>query len=499
MTGEVEADGAGTLAREMGLLGLVATGVCSMVGAGINVIPIMVQRNVPGIGPNVTAAFALAMVPAVLAALSYAAMASAMPRAGGSYVYASRSLHPYLGLLASFSQWLGLSFAMGVVAYVLVPFVRDISLSFGLQGASATMETGPVRLGLALFFLWTSTFLNLVGIKTYERAMTVLMVLGLLGGAIVIATGFAYDQGDFLAAVAARDGVRVTPVASRSLPLAALLSAVAILFSSFIGFDSIAQTGSEARNPSVTLPLATGISILSVGAFYLLFTAAVYHAVPWYFIAERAVTSDLTAPGLLGYLLAPAWTAAVVGFSAVALFNSLPGMMLAVSRLMFAWAEDGIFFRSVSRIHPRWRTPHVAILLSSFMATAGIFGCHFAGDFFLGVDVLVIGMLVNFTLVCLSVVFLSRRNPALAGGFRVLTSRSAQIVFGGAGAILLGVLLAAQVAKDLSAELGGWYYRSTWVYLLAVGAVSLLFLVRWKSLRRAGVDLERLYSTLPLE
>src|SRR3972149_11027717 len=109
LTREGEAEGAG-LAREMGLLGLVATGVCSMVGAGINVIPVMVQRNVPGIGPNVTAALALALVPAVLAALSYAAMASAMPRAGGSYVYASRSLHPHLGLLASFSQWLGLSF-----------------------------------------------------------------------------------------------------------------------------------------------------------------------------------------------------------------------------------------------------------------------------------------------------------------------------------------------------------------------------------------------------
>jgi len=289
----------------------------------------------------------------------------------------------------------------------------------------------------------------------------------------------------------------VTPVAAKALPLAPLMAAVAILFSSFIGFDSIAQTGSEARNPHVTLPLATGISILSVGAFYLLFTAAVYHAVPWYFIAERSVTSDLTAPGLLGYLLAPAWTAAIVGFSSVALFNSLPGMMLAVSRLMFAWAEDGIFFRSVSRIHPRWRTPHVAILVSSMTATAGIFGCHFAGDFFLGVDVLVIGMLVNFTLVCLSVVFLARRNPALAAGFRVLKSRSSQIVLGGTGAILLGVLLAAQIAKDLNADVAAWYYRSTWVYLLAVGAVSLLFLMRWNGLRRAGVDLERLYSTLP--
>jgi amino acid transporter len=499
MTSEVEAEGAGTLAREMGLLGLVATGVCSMVGAGINVVPIMVQRNVPGIGPNVTGAFALAMIPAVLAALSYAAMASAMPRAGGSYVYASRSLHPYLGLLASFSQWLGLSFAMGVVAYVLVPFVRDISLSLGFPGAAAAMETGPARLGLALFFLWTSTFLNLVGIKTYARAMIVLMILGLLGGAIVIATGFAHDHADFLAAVAARDGVQVTPVASTALPPSALMAAVAILFSSFIGFDSIAQAGSEARNPHVTLPLATGISILSVGAFYLLFTAAVYHAVPWYLIAERAAASDLTAPGLLGYLLSPAWTAAIVGFSAVGLFDSLPGMLLAVSRLMFAWAEDGIFFRSVSRIHPRWRTPHVAILASSVTATAGIFGCHFAGDFFLGVDVLVIGMLVNFTLVCLSVVLLARRNPALAAGLRVMKSRWAQVVFGGAGAILLGVLLVAQIAKDLSAPVAAWYYRSTWVYLLAVGAVSLLFLIRWKGLRRAGVDLDKLYSTLPPE
>jgi amino acid transporter len=422
-----------------------------------------------------------------------------MPRAGGSYVYASRSLHPYLGLVASFSQWLGLSFAMGVVAYVLVPFVRDVALSFGLAGASATMEKGPVRLALALAFLWSSTYLNLVGIKTYERAMIVLMVLGLFGGAIVIATGFTYDQSDFLAAVAARDGVEVDPVAAEALPFGALLAAAAILFSSFIGFDSIAQTGSEARNAGVALPLATGISILSVGAFNLSFTAAVYHAVPWYYVAERAATSELTAPGLLGYLLPPAWTAAIVGFSAVALFNSLPGVMLAVSRLMFAWAEDGIFFRSVSRIHPRWRTPHVAILASSFTATAGIFGCHFAGDFFLGVDVLVIGMLTNFTLVCLSVVFLARRNPGLAAGFRVLKSRPAQILLGGSGAILLGVLLAAQIAKDLSAELTAWYYHSTWVFLLALLLVSLLFLIRWKGLRRAGVDLEKLYATLPPE
>ena len=117
------------LARDMGLMGLVATGVCSMVGAGINVIPFMIQRHVPDIGPHVLAAFAIAAVPAVLAGLSYATLASAMPRAGGSYVYASRGLSPYLGFIASFSQWFSLCVAIGVVSYVLVPFLRDIAVA----------------------------------------------------------------------------------------------------------------------------------------------------------------------------------------------------------------------------------------------------------------------------------------------------------------------------------------------------------------------------------
>ena len=100
--------GTGTgLAREMGLLGLVATGICSMIGAAINVIPFTLQRTVPGIGPYVLPAYLLATLPAILAGLAYAILASAMPRAGGSYVYASRALSPYLGFVASFSQWFG--------------------------------------------------------------------------------------------------------------------------------------------------------------------------------------------------------------------------------------------------------------------------------------------------------------------------------------------------------------------------------------------------------
>ncbi len=124
------------LAREMGLLGLTATGICAMVGAAVNVIPFMIQRQVPGIGPNVLPAYLLGAVPAVLAGLAYAMLASAMPRAGGSYVFASRALSPYLGFVASFSQWFSLSVVMGVVSFLITPFLRDIAVALQWPGAA---------------------------------------------------------------------------------------------------------------------------------------------------------------------------------------------------------------------------------------------------------------------------------------------------------------------------------------------------------------------------
>jgi len=87
-----------------------------MVGAGINIVPFALQRSVPGIGDWVLVAYGIAAVPAVLAALCYAMLGSAMPRAGGSYIYASRAIGPYTGYVASFSQWFGLCMALAVVS-----------------------------------------------------------------------------------------------------------------------------------------------------------------------------------------------------------------------------------------------------------------------------------------------------------------------------------------------------------------------------------------------
>ena len=486
------------LRRQLGLLGLAATGICSMLGASIYVIPFMIQRNVPGIGDWVLPAFLFAAVPALLAAMAYAILASAMPRAGGSYLYASRGLHPYLGFVASFSQWFGLSIVIGVIAYIIVPFFRDIAIALEWTNAAVLLDTGIVRVGLALAMIWGFVWVNVLGGKFYERTLIPMMFLMFLLGGIVIVAGFYFDQADFAASLLEREN-RTVPEGNASFDLATFLAAAAILFSSFIGFDAISQAGGEAKRPGRNLPLAIGIAILTVGTYYFLFTAAVYHAVPWSFVAEEAMTKDITAPGLFSYLLPGVWALAIVLGAAIALINDLPAMLLAVSRLMFAWAEDGIFPRWIARVHPEHHTPRTAILLSGVMASIGILGSHFAGDLFLGVDIMVTSMLVNFLLMCVTVLSLPNRNPVLAREVKVLTARPWQLLIAGAGVVMLSGFLVIHVAKDLTADTAAWYFHSTPVWLIVMTMATGIYFRELRKLKREGVDIDALFKELPPE
>jgi len=479
-------------------MALAATGICSMFGAAINIVPFMIQRNVPGIGSHVLEAFLFAIIPAIFAAIAYAILGSAMPRAGGSYVYASRSLSPYLGFIASFAQWFGLSIAIGVVSYVLVIFLRDIAAALGWAETALFLETGYAKVGIALAFLWTFVYVNIRGGKLYEKILVPMMFLMFILGGIVIVAGFSFNQEDFEIALKAKEGVQIKAEKS-PFDFRIFLAAAAVLFSSFIGFDSIAQAGGEAKNPGKTLPLAIILSITVVGAFYFLFTAAIYHAVPWNFIAERSLEQDITAPGLLSYLLPAGWAVAIICGAAIALINDLPAMLLAVSRLMFAWAKDGIFPKAIANTNASFNTPHVAILLSGAMASLGILGSHFAGDFFLGIDILVTSMLVNFLLMCLSVYFLRKKNPEIAKGIKVVKSRGVQLFVVIFGSLMLITFLIVHVVKDLNTEVDAWYFHSTFIWLIVMAIASLIFFRETNKLKKRGVDVDGIFSKLPPE
>lgn len=485
------------LDRQLGLLGLTATGICAMLGASINVVPFMVHRSVPEIGAYVLPAFAFAAIPALFAAFAYGALASAMPRAGGSYIYASRGLSPYLGFIASFSQWFGLSIVIGVIAYVIVPFLRDIAVALDQDSLAAALETGWIRVSLALALIWIFVGVNIRGLKAYTRTLVPMMFIMFALGAIVIFAGFSFDHGDFSSAILEQESRSVVAMPDAEWKWMAFLSAAALMFSSFIGFDSIAQAGGEARNPSRNLPLAITLAIVVVGSFYFLFAAAVYHAVPWWFVAEEALNKDITAPGLLSYLLPAGLAVAILVGAAIALINDLPAMLLSVSRLMFAWAGDGIFPQGVARVHTRFHTPHLALIISGVISSIGVLGSHFAGDFFLGIDIMVTSMLINFLLMCLTLLNLPRANPALAGKVTALRNRRAQVFVGVAGTVMLTGFLVIHIWKDLSAAVSAWYFHSTWVWLVVMALGSVVFFTRRTALLKSGVDLKARFSQLP--
>jgi amino acid transporter len=487
------------LTRQMGLLALTATGVCSMLGASINVVPFMIQRNVPGIGPYVLPAFVFAAIPALFAALAYAILASAMPRAGGSYIYASRGLNPYLGFVASFSQWFGLSIVIGVIAYVVVPFIRDIAFSFGWESLTIALETGWVRVSLALMLLWTFVLVNINGTKSYERTLLPMMFVMFALGAIVIVAGFSFDTNDFLIALKEKESRNFTPVSHIDFDWRVFLSAAALLFSSFIGFDSIAQAGGEAKNPTKNLPKAILLAILGVGCFYFLFASAVYHTVPWSFVAQEALIKDITAPGLLSYVLPASLGIAILIGAAIALINDLPAMLLSVSRLMFAWAKDGIFPSSISKVHPKTHTPHVALIVAGIMASIGILGSHFAGDFFLGIDIMVTSMMVNFLLMCITLITITKMNPELASDISVIKNRTLQLFIGWFGVISLSSFLIIHTYKDLTKVTEAWYFHSTPIWLIVMSIASILFVYKWRQLSSKGIDVSNHFKKLPNE
>ncbi len=485
-----------TLNRSLGLLGLTATGVCSMIGASIYVVPFMIQRNVPGIGPYVLPAFLFASIPAIFAALAYSILASAMPRAGGSYLYASRALHPFWGFVASFSQWFGLSIVIGVIAYVVIPFFRDLAFALDWTVLADWLDQGLVRVVLALVILWSFIGINILGLTFYERILIPLMVLMLVLGLVVIVGGLSYTQEEFLAALASKEG-RSVDLIEVPFNWTTFLSASAILFSSFIGFDSIAQAGGEAKNPVRNLPRAIGLAITLVGLFYVSFTYAVYHTVPWQFVAEEALSKDLTATGLLSLLFPAEIGIAILLGAAIALLNDLPAMILSVSRLVFAWAEDGIFPKSLAGIHPKFHTPVPAILLSGGVSSLGILGSHFAGDFFLGIDIMVTSMLVNFIFMCLSVAWLPKQNPILAQQITIFPNKAARAFIVGIGSVFLSCFLVIHTYKDLTSSVDAWYFHSTWIWLIVMGMAAVLFFIRWTKLKKTNSDLLEKFSKLP--
>ncbi|MFQ6081869.1 MAG: APC family permease [Candidatus Aminicenantia bacterium] len=492
------------LSRELGLLALIATAVCTVIGGGINVLSVMIQRDVPGIAYLVPLAFLFGVIPALFGALNYAILSSAMPRAGGGYMYTSRALNPFLGFMATFSKWFGLSAVTGVIAYIDIPLLRDAAHHAGLIGVSNFLNTDIARIGIPLLMVWFFWFINLIGIEEYGYTVIILMFLMLTGGVILILTGFLNSHSDFVQTMITREGKDITSIISlvktKVGGLKEAITAAAVLFFAYTGFATISQAGGEAKNPKRNLPLAFLISTLIITTYYMLFSGALYHAVPWQYISYEAQTADLTAPGLVGVLLPGSLAVFIVLMAAIALLNDIPPMLMASSRLFFAWAEDGIFPKKLSNVNKRFRTPHYALTIVAVISSLVILGCHYAGDFFLGIDITVTSLVFTYVLISVSVISFPFVNKKLYNEIAFIKNRFAQIIIAVISIFTLSVLFFIVIWGDVKKSVSAWYFHATYIWLIVMAIGVVIFVIQWKLLKKKGIDPKKdIFSKLPVE
>lgn len=513
------------LRRDLTLLGVVATAVCTVIGGGINVLTVEIQDTVPGIDGLVPLAFLLGAVPAAFTALSYAILASAMPRAGGGYIYISRGLNPFVGFIAAFSKWWGYSVACGVVAYLDVALIRAAALYAHLDALAAWLETPAARLGIPIVMVWAFWLINLLGVRVYGATVIALMLLMLSGGLIVILAGAFTTHGSFAAAMAAREGIDIWEVVSRHKPppttgsLSAVIQATILLFFAYIGFGSASQAGGEARNPRAVLPRAFMLSLLIIGGYYLALSWSLYHAVPWRYVAQVVLEkeAEMSLPEIMGVLLPSSLAVYVAAMAALALANDIPAMLMAASRLFFAWARDNVFPSAWAACHPTFRTPHIALTAASIFATLGVIGCHLFGPVRMGVDSVVLALLFTYTCVGIAIFVLPRRNPNLYSQIAFIRARWGQVAVAIVSTICTGSMLILQLkdsahklASSLSDALAqgqslaaAWASSLAscpafvWLTMLVVGAI--IFAASWRRALAAGVDMQAVFMQLPAE
>lgn len=438
------------LARHLGLMGLIATGVCTVIGGGINVLTVVIQKEIPGICAQVPLAFLLGAIPAIFCALSFGVLASALPMAGGTYIYISRGLSPFWGFISTFSQWLGLTTAIGVIAYVNMFLLIDV---FHQVTSAADIEeilrSDLCMIGIPLAVVWVSWLLNVLGIRAYEKVMIIFMFLMLSGGAILIFTGLSTSHEEFIQALLRREGIRLEEqtVVVPSAGLVGLLRASAVLFFAYLGFDAISQAGDESKEASFSLPLAFILSAGIIIVYYTLFSLAVYHSVPWQYVLYKALNGKITAPGIMAVLWSPALAIFVILMAAVALANDVPPLQMATSRLLYAWTLDKVFPQGLGRVGKRFRVPYRAVTLGSVIASLIVIECHLHG-FFLGVDLATISLLFTYLLVGMTVFVLPYKSPHIFKATNFMKNPRLQKISSFSTVIFTLCLLIILIEKD---------------------------------------------------
>jgi len=401
-----------SLSRCLSTLDLTLLGIGSTLGVGVYVLAGGVARDTAG--PSVVLSFLIAGLASALSGLCYAEFGARVPRAGSAYVYS----YVTVGELPAFVIGWNL-----ILEYV----IGTASVARGYSGYLDTLLSDSMKKAfkaampinqpfLAEYPDWTAFAITLVlavilsiGVKESTRFNNMFTILNLCIVIFVVLTGITQaDLGNW--EISAPDNSTISDEKLEvgtggffPFGFSGTLSGAATCFYGFVGFDAIATTGEETKNPQKSIPIAILVSLSFVALAYTGISSTLTLMLPYYL-------QDSSAPLPFAFHHAGlSWAGWVVSIGALfGLSTSLLGAMFPLPRVLYAMASDGVIPRTLSRVHHTFQTPLTATMFSGLLAA--IMALVF--DLSQLVDMMSIGTLLAYTMVGVCVLLLRYRDSS---------------------------------------------------------------------------------------
>jgi APA family basic amino acid/polyamine antiporter len=409
----------GRLARTLGPGSIIAIGVGAIIGAGIFVLTGTAAAEYAG--PAIILSFALAAVACTFVALCYAELASMLPMSGSTYTYTYATMGELAAWIIGWDLILEYTMGAATVAVGWSGYVVSLLQDFGINipaalamppGATATGSDGTVVHGVlnmpAAAIVLVLTGLLTLGTRQSSLLNNVMVSVKLLVVLAFVALGAFYVDSahwhPFLPANSGEFG---------HFGLSGVLRGAAVVFFAFLGFDTVSTTAQEALRPQRDVPVGVLGSLVICTLLYIAVAAVLTGIVPF----AELNSADPIARGVdaIGF----SWFSTLIKAGALTgLTTVILVLLYAQGRIFYSMSEDGLLHPLFATVHPRVRTPYLSqILIGLAVGTlAALLPVGILGE------MVSIGTLLAFVLVCIAVLYLRRVEPSAPRPFRVPAS-----------------------------------------------------------------------------
>ena len=400
------------LRRALGPLHLTALGIGSIIGTGIFVLTGTAAAT--NAGPALALSMIISATGCAFAALCYAELAAMVPVAGSAYTYAYATVGELVAWIIGWDLILEYALSICTVAVgwsgYFVSLMHDLGVDIPLAlmqppGAPTMGGGGGGVFNLpAAAIVFVVAALLVVGIRQSASANTVLVMIKSMVLIVFVVAGIAYVRRDNLTPF-----IPPNTGAFGHFGWSGVLRGAAVIFFAYIGFDAVSTAAQEARNPQKDMPIGI-LSSLAICTVLYIAVAVVLTGIVHY---SKLNVADPLAVGIDATGMR--WLGPVIKVSALfGMFSTMLVQMLGQTRIFYSMSRDGLLPRAFARVHARFRTPHLSTMLTATVCAlvAGLTPINLLGQ------LVAIGTLLAFVLVCLGVLLLRRTAPDLARPFR---------------------------------------------------------------------------------